>query len=210
MKKIIALGLMLAMLVSLPVFGQSPFGPLLYEQGVIVGTGNGLNPEGSITRSEMVAILATLDADGFKAFEVPLQGTFKDVPPSHWAYAAVEYAYANGFTAGKGNGEFGPSDTLNYNQAVLFFASRLGLDLTGVAYETASVQLSERYEFGLKKSVPGDDTLSRDQVFELLAQGLYMVAIDAKQLFEFLGIPTDEIDAYIDAYLIAKEQWYMD
>ena len=62
-----------------------------------------------------IAVLATVGT-------VAAQSTqrFEDVPPDHYAFDAIEWAAANGITAGCGDGRFCPDSSLNRAQMVTF------------------------------------------------------------------------------------------
>ena len=46
--------------------------------------------------------------------------TFTDVPMNHWAHSHVEVLAANGITAGCGNGNYCPEDSVNRAQMAVF------------------------------------------------------------------------------------------
>ncbi|KEF43283.1 MAG: hypothetical protein ER33_00635 [Cyanobium sp. CACIAM 14] len=67
------------------------------------------NPEGGVNRA--VAAAALVGVLGWPV-QRPAQARFSDVPPSHWAFAAVETLAARGVTSGVGGGRFGAGDPL--------------------------------------------------------------------------------------------------
>lgn len=82
------------------------YGTLLHDMKLIGGTDKGLEEDKTLTRAQMMVILERLtvaEAD----VTLPEEPTFTDVPKSHWAYTAVEKAFAEGVTTGVGEGTFG-------------------------------------------------------------------------------------------------------
>lgn len=58
----------------------------------------------------------TRNADESLIPVLPVRGTFKDVLPEQWYYAAVEAMAARGLVNGMGNGVFAPNETITYAQ----------------------------------------------------------------------------------------------
>jgi hypothetical protein len=99
----------------------------LAEMGVFQGDPMGnFNPERTMTRAEAAALLVRL----FVADDTVASGSgsFNDVPTSHWAYAYIETAVANGMISGYGDGRYGPGDALTFNQAVTLILRALGFE----------------------------------------------------------------------------------
>lgn len=134
MKKIIGLFLTIAMLLSsmTGVFAATtPFEDIdteattvLYNLGVICGDENGaFNPEDEITRAEFAKILCTAYGTGDIA---PVATKFADVASTHWAAGYINRANELGFIHGYGDGNFGPEDSLTYEQAIKLIVAALG------------------------------------------------------------------------------------
>ena len=84
--------------------------------GLMVGDEQGkFNPNKTVTRAEMAAIICRMlgETEGLSK-----SGKFSDVPTSHWANPYVAKAAELGIVSGYGDGKFGPSDTVTYEQAV--------------------------------------------------------------------------------------------
>ena len=91
---------------------------LLSELGIVVGDGTGhFNPGATISRAETAVILCRLIGveDEAKAMQVAV---FNDVPATHWAAGYVAKAVELGMIIGYGNGDFGPSDPVTYEQII--------------------------------------------------------------------------------------------
>lgn len=158
------------------------YGELLFELGLINGSGNGLDEDKELTREQMVAILNRMSArEGDEAFTPPAVPTFSDVPKSNWAYADIEKAYASGITSGIGEGKFGLGGKVTHQQAVTFLARVAGYEID---YANA---IDEGWEIGiwLLSDKPATANLYRGDIFELMAGTL--------------GIPVDEDE---EIYLI--------
>jgi len=134
MKKIIGLFLTITMLLSsmTGVFAATtPFEDIdteattvLYNLGVICGDENGaFNPEDEITRAEFAKILCTAYGTGDIA---PVATKFADVASTHWAAGYINRANELGFIHGYGDGNFGPEDSLTYEQAIKLIVAALG------------------------------------------------------------------------------------
>ncbi|OJV64598.1 MAG: hypothetical protein BGO41_13415 [Clostridiales bacterium 38-18] len=175
---------------------QDTYGDVLFDIGIITGYDGDLMSDKAINRAEMIAIISKFYPNAFEAYTPPKTATFKDVPTTHWAYKYVEFAYENGITAGKGNGMFGVTDPINYNQASIFIIKALGFVPEGLVYDSAALQIEA--EYGLKLTIPtlGSSSLIRSDVFELLGKSLVM-----KDSSEYMPISRfvasgAEVDAY--------------
>lgn len=91
---------------------------LLADLGIVVGDGAGnYNPNATISRAETAAIICRMlgAEDEAKAIKTTV---FNDVPANHWAVGYVAKAAELGIIDGYGNGNFGPSDPVTYEQMV--------------------------------------------------------------------------------------------
>ena len=80
------------------------------------GVSDGANPDGTITRAQMVTML-------WRAVGQPTAGgtaNFTDVPTDSYYAQAVAWAVENGITTGVGNGHFDPTGTCTRAQIVTF------------------------------------------------------------------------------------------
>lgn len=94
------------------------------EAGIMIGDNNGnFNPYKTVTRAEMATIICRMlsQTDGLK-----YSNDFSDVPTSHWANTYVGKAAELGIVNGYGNGKFGPSDNVTYEQAVTMIIRGIG------------------------------------------------------------------------------------
>ena len=90
----------------------------LAEMGIVRGDENGnFNPDNTITRAEFATMMCRLLGVEDEALAIT-KSSFSDVPSNHWACGYVTKIAELGLVNGYGDGRFGPSDTLTYEQAV--------------------------------------------------------------------------------------------
>ncbi len=98
----------------------------LNEIGVMSGDQNGnFNPDNTVTRAEMATIVCRIMGE---TEEIPSREDFPDVPTDHWANGYVSKAAELGIVNGYDNGNFGPADTVTYEQAVTMIVRALGFE----------------------------------------------------------------------------------
>lgn len=94
------------------------------DLGIMVGDNKGnFNPYNTVTRAEMAAIICRMLGE---TENLTSSAVFTDVPAGHWANAYVGKAAELGIVGGYGNGKFGPSDTVTYEQAVTMVIRTIG------------------------------------------------------------------------------------
>ncbi len=139
LKKVLALVVAFSMMLSVVAFASFNDVPedadyagaveLLSALDIIVGDDLGnFNPNNTITRAEMAAIVCRIK--GLEASANAAKGNtiFTDVPAEHWASGYVNVANQNGIIAGYGDGLFGPEDQVTYEAAVKMVVSALGFE----------------------------------------------------------------------------------
>ena len=90
----------------------------LADMGIVKGDENGnFNPDSTITRAEFATMMCRVLGVEDQALTIT-QSSFTDVPVGHWACGYITEAVNLGLVNGYGDGRFGPSDTLTYQQAV--------------------------------------------------------------------------------------------
>lgn len=96
----------------------------LNEVGIMVGDDKGnFNPNKTVTRAEMATIICRILGE---TENLPSSNAFTDVPVGHWANAYVGKAAELGIVNGYGNGKFGPSDPVTYEQAITMIVRAIG------------------------------------------------------------------------------------
>ena len=139
LKKVLALVIAFSMMLSVVAFaGYNDVAAdadyagaveLLSALDIIKGDDQGnFNPDNTITRAEMAAIICR--ALGLEEAATGAMGptAFADVAADHWAAGYVNLASQNGIINGYGDGNFGPSDTVTYEQAVKMIVCALGYE----------------------------------------------------------------------------------
>lgn len=103
------------------------------ELGIMVGDAEGnFNPDKPVTRAEMAAVICrtlekTRSKDEYAAVYLEAEN-FSDVPANHWANGYINKVSFLKIASGYGNGRFGPSDNLTYEQAVTLIVRMLGAE----------------------------------------------------------------------------------
>ncbi len=193
MKRLVSIILLVVMIFPSVVLADvtnstvDTFGELLYEVGLIKGDNDGLSPQKILKREELITIINRLgDKEDFENFVPPTTPTFKDVPPSHWAYKHVEYAYSKRVTRGMSYDTFGLGAKVNANQLALFLLRSMGysddvVNGTKVPYEEAYSIAREL------KGILADDVLdpmaeiTRSSVFQMTYLSLLANSVDGEK-----------------------------
>lgn len=123
---------------------------LTKDMGVFAGDSNGnFNPNQGITRAQCAAVVCRLlDAESYA--QNMTTAAFTDVSASHWANGYIAWAYDQGIINGYGNGKFGPSDTVTYEQAIKMLMVGIGYGDAAVdagGYPNGYISVAERYGF---------------------------------------------------------------
>lgn len=142
MKRVIRyllVGLLIGVMLICPVFAVSAFPDVdenaayaqaaeyLNEIGIMVGDNKGnFNPDKAVTRAEMATVICRML--GETESSTANGSTFADVPAGHWASGYISQAASLGIVNGYGNGNFGPGDTVTYEQAVTMIVRALGYE----------------------------------------------------------------------------------
>ena len=100
----------------------------LAELEIFKGDENGnFNPNSTITRAEFATIAVRMMGEEDRAKTIT-KSSFTDVPSTHWACGYVTVAVELGLVGGYGDGRYGPSDTLTYEQAVKILVCTMGYE----------------------------------------------------------------------------------
>jgi peptidoglycan hydrolase-like protein with peptidoglycan-binding domain len=106
----------------------------LADRNLVQGYPDGtFRPDGTVTRAEFAALLLTVFPDARLGRE-PL--TFADVPATHWAKTAVEWAYQRGFFSGYPDQTFRPDQPIPKVQAIAVLATALHYPFPATSEET--------------------------------------------------------------------------
>lgn len=195
MKRVLSLVLAAALVLgSIPAgfAATSTAGETLKGYGVVAGDSNGsLNEDKTITRAEMMTVLARLLGKYEEASKYSIPSTSKDVA-GHWNANVIAFAEKEGWTAGKGNGMFDPQGTVTLQEAAAFMLKALGYGITDYAKV-----VEEATAKGLLKDVVAKDATAkvlRADVFTAALNTLNTPAKDATvKLGEKLGYLKAEV-----------------
>ena len=139
LKKVLALVVAFSMMLSVVAFAGYKDVPadaeyagaldLLSSLEIIKGDDLGnFNPDATITRAEMAAIVCR--ALGLESAANGAKGAtiFTDVAADHWASGYINLANQNNIINGYGDGKFGPEDTVTYEQVIKMLVCALGFE----------------------------------------------------------------------------------
>lgn len=136
------------------------------DMGLMVGDKTGkFHPDQAVTRAEMATILCNmlgetenLSTDG---------SVFTDVPADHWANRYVVKAAELGLVSGYGNGKFGPSDKVTYEQVATMIVQAKGAGEIAFAmggYPDGYLQVAVESDYTTGISAQKGQALTRGQV----------------------------------------------
>lgn len=122
---------------------QTPIGYLDFAvgHGILMGSGNLLRPDDSLTRAEAAVVLWRMfdpkAAASYRQDSAVLQAPFYDAYSYQWYTGALNWAYANEVTHGYEDGRFGGGDLVNVEQFCTFMANCLAEDSEVESADTA-------------------------------------------------------------------------
>lgn len=118
---------------------------------------NTFKPEGEITRAEFAAIVVRLLGQEAQAAGAKAATQFKDVPADHWAAGYINIATEAKVINGYGDGNFGPEDLVEYQDAITMIVRALGYEpaIGSAGYPTG--YLTKAGELGLTSNVNGSN-----------------------------------------------------
>ncbi len=127
-----------------------------YEDGTFA-------PEGEITRAEFAAIVVRLLGQEAQAEGAKAATQFVDVPAEHWAAGYINIAVQAGVINGYGNGNFGPEDLVEYQDAITMMVRALGYEpaIGSAGYPTG--YLTKAGELGLTSGVNGSNGVAANR-----------------------------------------------
>ena len=154
-----------------------------YNVAVKVGTDLGLftgyedgsfKPEGEITRAEFAAIVVRMKGQEAQAEGAKSATMFTDVPATHWAAGYINIAVRLGIINGYGDGNFGPSDLVEYQDAITMIVRALGYEpaIGAAGYPTG--YLTKAGDLGLTANVSGVNgvAINRGKVAQIVFNAL--------------------------------------
>lgn len=111
--------------------GYAEAAKYLNEIGIMQGDEKGnFNPDKTVSRAEMAAIICRVLGETENR---RVSSRFSDVPENHWANGYIAKIAELGIINGYGNGKFGPSDSVTFEQALKMIMNALGLEDAAIA-----------------------------------------------------------------------------
>ena len=148
---------------------------VLAQLGVIGGYEDGtFKPDQNVTRAEMTKLVYVL----YTTFTDAGAGTvkFNDVKADNWAVGYISWCASKGIIGGYGDGNFGPSDNVTYDQALKMVCGALGYNEWDSAQWPTDVRMKALSDLKLgedmPKTVKGTDKLTRAQVAQIMYNAL--------------------------------------
>ena len=175
LNKVLAMLVVFMMMLSTVAFASS-FADVAdtssYSKAIEVGVDLGLfkgyedgtfKPEGEITRAEFAAIVVRLLGQEAQAAGAKASTQFVDVPADHWAAGYVNIAVQAGVINGYGDGNFGPEDPVEYQDAITMMVRALGYEpaIGSAGYPTG--YLTKAGELGLTTGVNGSNGVAANR-----------------------------------------------
>jgi len=156
-KKLIALTLALAMVLSVSAFAGSYKADtyadaasinsdcksaieLLYALDIMVGDGKNFNPESAVTRAEMAKMIYVIlnYGDDDKAATYTGGKFFTDVEAGYWAEGYINYCASTKLIAGRGDGKFDPTAPVTTAEAAKMLLTAIGYSAEARGYTGAN------------------------------------------------------------------------
>ncbi len=163
---------------------------VLSQLGVIGGYEDGtFKPDQNVTRAEMAKLVYVL----YTTFTDAGAGSvkFNDVKADNWAAGYISWCAGKGIIGGYGDGNFGPSDNVTYDQALKMVAGTLGYNEWDSTLWPTDVRLKALNELKLGKDIPssvkGGDKLTRGQVAQIMYNALFAPMKETKSESTVLG-----------------------
>lgn len=183
-KKLLALTLALAMVLSVSVFAGYKADTykdaaaidadcksaieLMYALEIMKGDNNGnFNPEATITRAEVAKMIYVILNYGKDDLAVNYKGAkiFSDVNAGDWFEGYVNYAATTKLVNGRGNGTFGPNDPVTCAEAAKMLLTAIGYSSEARGYtganwaqnvlsDAAVLKLLDGYKFNTNTYAP--------------------------------------------------------
>lgn len=154
------------------------------EAGLMVGDENGnFNPNKIVTRAEMATIVCRVVGE---TENLSTSSAFSDVPSDHWANKYIGKAVELGIVSGYGNGKYGPSDDLTYEQILAMVIRALGgteMANERGGYPSGFISIAEEYGFLEGTSFEMGKSIPRAEVAAILYNsGGFDFAVDVDSL----------------------------
>lgn len=157
---------------------------------IISGYSDGLyHLEDSLTRAQFCKLAVLAEGHGDQAAGSAYRSLFSDVPGANWAAAYINLAHEEGLMTGKGDGTFGPDETVTLDQAATVCLRLLGYSQEEIGPFWPEDYLVKARKVGLLEGVSAQagQELDRGQAVRLLYNLLRLPDVQGKTFALGLG-----------------------
>lgn len=208
-KRILSLTLSVTMALSLTALPAAAATTGDLDEGVAVLTGLGIvsgysdglyHPEDRLTRAQFCKLAILAEGHGDQVAGSAYRSLFSDVSGTSWALSYINLAHEEGLVAGKGNGTFGPGESVTLAQAVTVCLRLLGYTDDDIGPFWPEDYLSRATKLGLLDGVSAgeNDALTRGQAALLLYNLLQQPDIQGNTFALGLGASSVENAILLD------------
>ena len=231
-KKLIALTLALAMVLSVSAFAGSysentyadadkinadceEAVELLYALDIMVGDGKNFNPESAVTRAEMAKMIYVIlnYGDDDKAVTYTGAKFFTDVEAGYWAEGYINYCAATKLIAGRGDNKFDPTAPVTTAEAAKMMLTAIGYSAEARGYVGANWDknvLADASIIGLLSGYKSNvNTYAPRQWVAVMFENLLLKAFTFETMVPgFSGLLTSGYQANVEYYYPSMGQKY--
>ena len=133
----------------------------LNDEGILLGTENGLELEREVTRAEAVALIQRTSPSAKMVYA----SSFEDVTDAHWAYAPISWATETGIVKGTGDNKFTPDRTVTAQELSMMLLNALGEE---VEFEKAFEVATEKGLVTIEDGIEQADELTREATAKII------------------------------------------
>ena len=133
----------------------------LHEEGILLGTENGLELDREVTRAEAVALIQRTTPSAKTVYK----SNFEDVPETHWAYSNISWATETKIVEGVGDNKFEPDRTVTGQELAMMLLNAEG---TEADYEKAFELAFEKGIVTEEDGISKDDELTRNDCAKMI------------------------------------------
>ena len=134
---------------------------LLHQQGILLGTEDGLELEREVTRAEAVTLIKRTTMSDKMLYV----SDFADVDKTHWAYADISWAFEKNIVAGVGNNKFEPDRQVTAKELCMMLLNAMGEE---VEFEQAFEISKEKGLVTEQDGIEESDVLDRENTAKII------------------------------------------
>ena len=133
----------------------------LHEEGILLGTENGLELDREVTRAEAVALIQRSTPSAKRVYT----SDFEDVPETHWAYANISWAWETKIVNGVGDNKFEPDRTVTAQELAMMLLNAQG---TSIEFSNAFATALENGLVTEDDGISESDVLTRENTAKMI------------------------------------------